>query len=101
MPYIVSNLIMITFSSMVLIPNSTGSSSEEEDDDMEDEEEEEEEEEEDDEEDSADTDDSEASYEEGSYDSQEGAVVYSCRDDEAIARGVPGAHMFDQNIRET
>ena len=45
--------------------------------------------------------DSETSFEEGSYDSQQGAVVYSCQDDEAIAQGVPGAQMFDQNIRET
>ncbi|KAH9492539.1 hypothetical protein Btru_046401 [Bulinus truncatus] len=45
--------------------------------------------------------DSTTSFEEGSYDSQQGEVVYKCKDDEAIARGMPGAHMFDQNIRET
>ncbi|XP_060078192.1 uncharacterized protein LOC132557690 isoform X2 [Ylistrum balloti] len=41
------------------------------------------------------------SYEEGSYDGREGSIVYQCKDDEAIARGMPGAKMFDQNIRET
>ncbi|XP_069127337.1 KN motif and ankyrin repeat domain-containing protein 1-like isoform X2 [Argopecten irradians] len=41
------------------------------------------------------------SYEEGSYDGREGSIVYQCKDDEAIAQGIPGAKMFDQNIRET
>ncbi|KAK7483501.1 hypothetical protein BaRGS_00025300, partial [Batillaria attramentaria] len=41
------------------------------------------------------------SFEEGSYDSREGDISYSCRDDEAIAQGLPGAKMYDQNIRET
>ncbi|XP_021373443.1 uncharacterized protein LOC110463285 isoform X2 [Mizuhopecten yessoensis] len=41
------------------------------------------------------------SYEEGSYDGREGSIVYQCKDDEAIAQGMPGAKMFDQNIRET
>ena len=45
--------------------------------------------------------DSESSYEEGCYDSREGSIVYKCKDDEAIANGLPGAKMFDQNIRET
>lgn len=42
-----------------------------------------------------------ASYDEGSYDGREGSIVYQCKDDEAIAKGIPGAKMFDQNIRET
>lgn len=42
-----------------------------------------------------------ASYDEGSYDGREGSIVYQCKDDEAIAKGRPGAQMFDQNIRET
>ncbi|KAK3753232.1 hypothetical protein RRG08_024504 [Elysia crispata] len=50
---------------------------------------------------SSDSDDSTTSFEEGSYDSQQGQVIYRCKDDEAIAQGIPGAHMFDQNIRET
>ncbi|GFR98214.1 KN motif and ankyrin repeat domain-containing protein 1 [Elysia marginata] len=50
---------------------------------------------------SSDSDDSTTSFEEGSYDSQQGQVVYRCKDDEAIAQGMPGAQMFDQNIRET
>ncbi|XP_041358194.1 uncharacterized protein LOC121375047 isoform X2 [Gigantopelta aegis] len=41
------------------------------------------------------------SYEEGSYDGRHGNIVYQCKDDEAIAQGIPGAKMFDQNIRET
>uniref|UniRef100_A0A0B7ABY2 Uncharacterized protein n=1 Tax=Arion vulgaris TaxID=1028688 RepID=A0A0B7ABY2_9EUPU len=45
--------------------------------------------------------DSTTSYEEGSYDGQQGQVIYHCKDDEAIAQGLPGAQMFDQNIRET
>ena len=45
--------------------------------------------------------DSDSSYEEGCYDSREGSIVYKCKDDEAIAKGLPGAKMFDQNIRET
>ncbi|BFY99638.1 hypothetical protein BsWGS_02678 [Bradybaena similaris] len=44
--------------------------------------------------------DSTASFEEGSYDGQQGEVIYYCKDDEAIAQGLPGAQMFDQNIRE-
>ncbi|CAG5132083.1 unnamed protein product [Candidula unifasciata] len=44
--------------------------------------------------------DSTASFEEGSYDGQQGQVIYYCKDDEAIAQGLPGAQMFDQNIRE-
>ncbi|CAL1529953.1 unnamed protein product [Lymnaea stagnalis] len=44
--------------------------------------------------------DSTTSFDEGSYDSQQGQVVYRCKDDEAIAQGLPGAQMFDQNIRE-
>ena len=47
------------------------------------------------------TSDSDSSYDEGSYDSREGSIVYKCKDDEAIANGLPGAKMFDQNIRET
>ncbi|XP_060564500.1 KN motif and ankyrin repeat domain-containing protein 1-like isoform X5 [Ruditapes philippinarum] len=47
------------------------------------------------------TSDSDSSYDEGCYDSREGSIVYKCKDDEAIANGVPGAQMFDQNIRET
>ncbi|RUS81516.1 hypothetical protein EGW08_010723 [Elysia chlorotica] len=50
---------------------------------------------------SSDSDDSTTSFEEGSYDSQQGQVIYRCKDDEAIAQGIPGAQMFDQNIRET
>ncbi|XP_050401623.1 uncharacterized protein LOC126818329 isoform X2 [Patella vulgata] len=42
-----------------------------------------------------------ASYDEGSYDGRQGKIVYSCQDDVVIASGVPGAQMFDQNIRET
>ncbi|KAK6990197.1 KN motif and ankyrin repeat domain-containing protein 1-like isoform X1 [Biomphalaria glabrata] len=45
--------------------------------------------------------DSTTSFDEGSYDSQQGEVVYKCKDDEVIAQGRPGAQMFDQNIRET
>ncbi|KAL8598573.1 hypothetical protein ACOMHN_051361 [Nucella lapillus] len=45
--------------------------------------------------------DSTTSYEEGSYDSREGGITYRCEDDEAIAQGLPGAQMYDQNIRET
>lgn len=41
------------------------------------------------------------SFEEGSYDGQQGDITYQCRDDEAIAQGLPGAKMYDQNIRET
>lgn len=44
---------------------------------------------------------SDSSYEEGSYDGRHGNIVYQCKDDEAIAKGIPGAKMFDQNIRET
>ncbi|KAJ8305426.1 hypothetical protein KUTeg_015971 [Tegillarca granosa] len=47
------------------------------------------------------SDDDDDSYEEGSYDGREGSIVYQCKDDEAIAQGLPGAKMFDQNIRET
>lgn len=47
------------------------------------------------------TSDSDSSYDEGCYDSREGSIVYKCKDDEAIANGIPGAQMFDQNIRET
>jgi len=47
------------------------------------------------------TSDSDSSFDEGCYDSREGRIVYSCKDDEAIANGMPGAKMFDQNIRET
>ncbi|XP_052777525.1 KN motif and ankyrin repeat domain-containing protein 1-like isoform X4 [Mya arenaria] len=47
------------------------------------------------------TSDSDSSYEEGCYDSREGRIIYKCKDDEAIANGIPGAKMFDQNIRET
>lgn len=42
-----------------------------------------------------------SSFEEGSYDGRQGNIIYSCKDDEAIAQGIPGAKMFDQNIRET
>ena len=45
--------------------------------------------------------DSTTSFEEGSYDGREGDIIYQCRDDEAIAQGLPGAKMYDQNIRET
>ncbi|KAL3867819.1 hypothetical protein ACJMK2_040666 [Sinanodonta woodiana] len=45
--------------------------------------------------------DSDESYDEGSYDSRAGSIIYKCKDDEAIAQGLPGAKMFDQNIRET
>ncbi|XP_064625261.1 uncharacterized protein LOC135486420 isoform X3 [Lineus longissimus] len=45
--------------------------------------------------------DTDTSYEEGSYDGRQGCIVYLCKDDEAIAQGIPGAKMFDQNIRET
>ena len=80
------------------------SSGNEEDDEGEDDEaevsaedmEETEEEEEDGEEELSDT-----SYDEGSYDGRQGKIVYTCKDDEAIARGAPGAQMYDQNIRET
>lgn len=41
------------------------------------------------------------SYDEGSYDGRLGQITYKCKDDEAIEAGQPGAHMFDQNIRET
>ena len=41
------------------------------------------------------------SYDEASYDSRLGKIEYSCTDDEVIAGGVPGAAMYDQNIRET
>ena len=41
------------------------------------------------------------SFDEGSYDGRAGQIVYQCKDDEAIARGRPGAAMFDQSIRET
>lgn len=44
---------------------------------------------------------SSSSFEEGSYDGRQGNIIYSCKDDEAIAQGIPGAKMFDQNIRET
>lgn len=44
---------------------------------------------------------SDTSYDEGSYDGRQGKIVYTCTDDEAIAQGAPGAHMYDQNIRET
>lgn len=47
------------------------------------------------------TSDSDSSYDEGCYDGREGSIVYKCKDDEAIANGIPGAKMFDQNIRET
>ena len=47
------------------------------------------------------TSDSDSSFDEGCYDSREGSIVYKCKDDEAIANGIPGAKMFDQNIRET
>ncbi|XP_076440255.1 uncharacterized protein LOC143279864 isoform X4 [Babylonia areolata] len=46
-------------------------------------------------------DESTTSYDEGSYDGREGDITYQCRDDEAIAQGLPGAKMYDQNIRET
>ncbi|XP_059144239.1 uncharacterized protein LOC131931458 isoform X2 [Physella acuta] len=45
--------------------------------------------------------DSTTSFEEGTYDSQQGEITYRCKDDEAVAQGLPGAQMFDQNIRET
>ncbi len=41
------------------------------------------------------------SFDEGSYDGRLGKIVYTCKDDEAIAQGAPGAKMYDQNIRET
>ena len=44
---------------------------------------------------------SSTSYDEGSYDGRQGSITYTCKDDEAIAQGAPGARMFDQNIRET
>jgi hypothetical protein len=40
------------------------------------------------------------SFDEGSYDGREGKISYTCRDDQAIAEGAPGAQMYDQNIRE-
>ena len=77
-----------------MLSSSTGSSSEEEremdQDDYE---------EEDRESDSGD--ESEVSYEEGSYDGRGGRVTYRCHDDEAIAAGLPGAQIYDQNIRQT
>ncbi|XP_025109969.1 uncharacterized protein LOC112573633 isoform X4 [Pomacea canaliculata] len=41
------------------------------------------------------------SFEEGSYDGREGDITYQCHDDEVIAQRLPGARMYDQNIRET
>ncbi len=41
------------------------------------------------------------SYDEGSYDGRIGKIEYTCKDDEAIEQGAPGAAMFDQSIRET
>ncbi|XP_074643950.1 uncharacterized protein LOC141900804 isoform X3 [Tubulanus polymorphus] len=48
-----------------------------------------------------DSESSTGSFDEGSYDGQKGCIVYTCKDDEKIAQGTQGAHMFDQNIRET
>ena len=64
---------------------------------------EEEEEEEEDQERHSDSEGSQSSisYDEGSYDGREGKIVYTCKDDESIQQGAPGAKMFDQNIRET
>ena len=44
---------------------------------------------------------SSVSYDEASYDGRAGKIEYSCQDDEVIAAGVPGATMYDQDIRET
>ncbi|KAK2152065.1 hypothetical protein LSH36_340g00013 [Paralvinella palmiformis] len=41
------------------------------------------------------------SFDEGSYDGRAGKIVYSCKDDEAIAQGVPGARMYEENITES
>ena len=43
---------------------------------------------------------SSVSYDEASYDGRAGKIEYSCQDDEVIAAGVPGATMYDQDIRE-
>ena len=53
------------------------------------------------EEEEGDSEDSTTSFEEGSYDGREGEIIYACQDDEAIAQGLPGAKMYDQNIGET
>ena len=37
----------------------------------------------------------------GSYDGRQGKIVYTCKDNEAIEKGAPGAAMYDHNIRET
>ena len=44
---------------------------------------------------------SSVSFDEGSYDGRLGQIVYTCKDDESIQSGDPGASMYDQNIRET
>ncbi|KAL8581423.1 hypothetical protein ACOMHN_004308 [Nucella lapillus] len=46
-------------------------------------------------------DESSTSYDEGSYDGRRGDITHQCGDDEAIARGLPGAAMYDQSIRQT